>query len=76
MTKIDDLAFRDCKSLTSVSISASVTKIGEEAFLDCWELAEICYAGTKKQWNAVEKGKNWKKATSIKSITCSDGETK
>ena len=32
MTSIDDYAFEDCSSLTSVDVPSSVTSIGEDAF--------------------------------------------
>lgn len=41
ITIIDDYAFRDCKSLTSVTISESVTSIGEWVFLDCGCLSSV-----------------------------------
>ena len=42
--QINDYAFRDCTSLTSVTIPDSVTSIGDYAFQDC--TAEIIWGGT------------------------------
>ena len=38
---IDDSAFKDCISLTSISIPSSVTDIGYDAFSDCTSLTSI-----------------------------------
>ena len=38
---IDELAFNECSSLTSVTIGSNVDKIGYEAFIDCTSLSEL-----------------------------------
>ena len=45
-------------NITSVSIGADITRIGNEAFVYCTNVTEIYYEGTKAQWNNVSKGKN------------------
>ena len=41
VTSIGDIAFRDCSSLTSVTIPSSVTSIGWIAFKDCSSLSSV-----------------------------------
>ncbi|MDR1840139.1 MAG: leucine-rich repeat domain-containing protein [Treponema sp.] len=41
VTSIEDLAFSQCESLTSVIISSSVTSIGEQAFASCRNLTSV-----------------------------------
>jgi len=41
VTSIGSQAFRDCRSLTSITISNSVTNIGTQAFRDCTGLTSI-----------------------------------
>jgi len=66
IVEIGSLAFSDCWRLESVTIPASVTEIGVEAF-DCEGyfpdldgnntdpvLKDVYYAGTKAQWEAIE----------------------
>ena len=45
-TEIGDYAFRDCSSLTSITIPEGVTSIGQYAFYNCTGLLEINYNAT------------------------------
>ncbi len=56
VTSIDNYAFRDCTSLTSVTIPASVTSIGEWAFEECTSLASVFYGGTAEDWDVIVIG--------------------
>ena len=50
-----DWAFYGCTSLKTVSIPGSVRHIGYGAFEGCSSLKEICFGGTKAQWNNICK---------------------
>ena len=41
VTEISDMAFKDCKDLTSVTIPNSVTEIGYKAFYNCTDLTSV-----------------------------------
>lgn len=43
----------------SVTIPESVTTVEASAFSNCSKLETIKFAGTKKQWQSVEKGDGW-----------------
>ncbi len=45
--------------LIAVTIPESVTIIGEDAFSNNYSLKDIHFGGSKEQWNAITKGKNW-----------------
>lgn len=53
VTSINESAFSDCTSLTSVTIPASVTTIGINAFGNCTSLSTVIYTGTAEQWNKI-----------------------
>jgi hypothetical protein len=50
-TNIGDYAFRDCTSLTSVTIPNSVTYIGREAFFQCSSLTGVTFEGNINEAN-------------------------
>ena len=53
VSTIGDGAFTNCMLLTSVMVPTSVKKVGAQAFVGCLSLADVYYAGTEKQWNAI-----------------------
>ena len=74
VTSIGYSAFSYCDSLTSIEIGGGVTFIGDHAFWYCESLTSITFNGTKKEWNAIEKGDSWKSRVPATKVVCSDGE--
>ena len=73
VTNIGSFAFLSCTGLTSVTIGNSVTSIGYSAFRGCTGLTNIKFNGTIAQWNAIEKGSNWKYNAPATEVVCTDG---
>lgn len=77
VTEIGNGAFLGCSSLSSVEIPQSVTKIGWSAFGWCDALSSVVFAGTKAEWNAVEKERYWlSEYSAIECVQCADGVVK
>ncbi|MDD6360961.1 MAG: leucine-rich repeat protein [Christensenellaceae bacterium] len=73
VTSIGSSAFSFCSDLTRITIPDSVTRIGRSAFYGCSRLTRINFNGTKAQWNAISKGKNWNEDTGSYTVYCTDG---
>ncbi len=53
VTTIDANAFGESETLTSITIPAGVTFIGEFALSTCPNLTDIYYQGTEAEWNKI-----------------------
>ena len=65
-----DGAFCDCAEFKSINLPKTIKAISYSAFYDSG-LKQINYAGTKKQWNKLNKVRNW--AFDGIKVKCSDG---
>lgn len=63
-TSISELAFADCREITSIYYPLSVTWVGDNAYRRC-SVKTIEYEGMREQWNEVHKGINYKSANYI-----------
>lgn len=58
-------AFKDEKQLEEVTIPATVTKIGEDAFSGCDKIRKVTFLGTKEEWNKVDIADGNESLTSV-----------
>lgn len=56
--KIAPYTFEYCSGIANLTLSASLTDIGEGAFDGCTGIKDVYYSGTEQDWNAVSTGKN------------------
>ena len=54
VTSIDEDAFKNCTSLTSVTIPESIKKIGEDAFENCELIRDVYYTGDIENWLEID----------------------
>jgi hypothetical protein len=74
VVRIGSYAFSGCKNLVDVTIPASVVAIDQAIFENCKMLQQIEYLGTKKQWGAIQKSKNWRDGSVLRFVKCTDGQ--
>lgn len=74
ITRISALMFHSCEWLETITIPKSVKYIDFQAFYGCKaNMVTINYAGTKAEWEAIEKGEGWD-FEFPHTVICSDGE--
>ena len=56
VTYIGKNAFDGCSSLVAVYVPKSVAKIGDGMLHNCWNFHDFNYAGSKADWDKLEKG--------------------
>lgn len=54
--EIGDYAFAECPKIYTILLPSSLNRIGNSAFEDCVELEDVRFAGSKSQWEAINKG--------------------
>ena len=72
VTEINKGAFYGCSSLADVYLPEGITRIGESAFDSCRGLETIYFAGTRAQWEAIEKETDWDAYTGDYAVVCAD----
>ena len=65
--------FKDMSTLYKVTMSNTITKIGERAFANCPRLSVISFNGTVEEWNNIDKGDDWFDSYYVE-IYCTDGK--
>lgn len=78
LTEIGEEAFDSCQKL-KITLSLSLKKIGNYAFLDCGN--SIHFNGTKEEWNAIEKEHYWcsysrSSTSTLGLVICTNGGVK
>ena len=74
ITVLGKEAFALCRSLTSIVIPKNIKEIGGSCFASCSALTEIRFEGTKDEWRAIVKGKDWNYDCGNYVIKCTDGD--
>ena len=69
---IADNAFKDCKTITKITIPTSIQSIGTYAFNGCDNLESIVYLGTSNQWKSINKPEYWVDDVRFKTLVCAD----
>ena len=69
---IEASAFEECSKLSRISLPVGLKRIEDYAF-QLSGLKSIDFDGTKAQWEAIIKGKDWNKGTSIQ-VKCTDSK--
>ena len=59
ITEIEANAFKDCTALSGLVVPKSLKKFGAACLQSCTSLDKITYAGTKKEWIAIQKELDW-----------------
>lgn len=55
LTQLEEGVFYLCVTLPQLSVTKNIDYIGSYALGGCYALKEIIYAGTKQEWDAIEK---------------------
>ena len=65
---------QSAKHMTAVELPDSLEKIQRGALAGCTRLENICFAGTKAQWAAIEKDEGWNEGVPATVVHCTDGD--
>ena len=65
--------FDMCMYVKRIYLPKTITKLYNEILTSCVSLNTIDFAGTKAQWNAIEKEERWNFNAPAFDVSCSDG---
>ena len=65
--------FDMCMYVKRIYLPKTITKLYSEILTSCVSLQTIYFAGTKAQWNAIDKDERWNFQAPAFVISCSDG---
>ena len=65
--------FDMCMYVKRIYLPKTITKLYSEILTSCVSLNTIDFAGTKAQWNAIEKEERWNFNAPAFDVSCSDG---
>ena len=71
---LDSKAFQRCYYLNYFVLNKNVQSIGRACFSRCYQLKEIVFDGTKKEFEMVDLDDGWLIDSNIKKIICIDGD--
>ncbi len=73
LTSIGSYALTSCRMLNSIDLGACLEKIGQNAFAGEGNTSIVLnYAGTKAQWDAIEKHEDWNLRSFSLTVRCAD----
>ena len=72
VTSIGREAFLNCAWMSEITLPASLTRIGIDAFAGCDRLQEIDFGGTTAEFLAIDFGIGWLTAKDVL-VVCTDG---
>lgn len=76
ITSIGSYAFKSCPSLHSIYIPRYLKEIKLQTFHSCQSLKDITFNGTKAEWVAIPKSREWEPSFKGYTIHCTDGDIK
>lgn len=75
ITFLSGALFYGCTSLESFYIGPKVRELRQNFLVECPNLSEIVYGGTRHDWFTMEKHSSWKDgAGNLEVVRCSDGD--
>lgn len=74
VTEIKNNAFYGESGIKSITLPATIKKIGNNVIAYSPNLTKITFKGTKAQWNSVSKGENWDADSGSYTVHCTDGD--
>ena len=68
VTTIEYATFKGCDNLEWIDLPASITRIDESAFDSCENLTDVCFRGSRKQWDEITVYNGWDDKVSDKTL--------